>query len=163
MKTKVRRKKQKMIGIVSEMKLHFGSSLVVAVMMVLGLSMVNSVALAQNDEGPTSSLRIVVVRDADGKPIKNAQVVLHSVNRKGKATRGEMELKTDADGRASADAIPYGALEVQVLAKGFQTFGEDYEVKQAEQEITVKLKRPSGQYSIYDNHDDKKAPEPKPQ
>ena len=74
-----------------------------------------------------------------------------------------MELKTDADGRASADAIPYGGVEVQVLAKGFQTFGEDYEVKQAEQEIMVKLKRPSGQYSIYDNHDDKKAPEPKPQ
>jgi Carboxypeptidase regulatory-like domain len=145
------------------MKLRCGNRLAVSVMMALGLGLALPVASAQNDEGPTSSLRIVVVRDADGKPIKNAQVVLHSVNRKGKATRGEMELKTDADGRASADAIPYGALEVQVLAKGFQTFGEDYEVKQAEQEITVKLKRPSGQYSIYDNHDDKKPPEPKPQ
>jgi hypothetical protein len=162
-KTKVRRKKQKMIGIESEMKPRCGNRLAVSVMMALGFALALPAALAQNDEGPTSNLRIVVVRDTDGKPIKNAQVVLHSVNRKGKATRGEMELKTDADGRASADAIPYGALEVQVLAKGFQTFGEDYEVKQAEQEITVKLKRPSGQYSIYDNHDDKKPPEPKPQ
>jgi len=145
------------------MKLRCGNRIVIAAMLAICVGLALSVASAQNDEGPTSSLRIVVVRNADGKPIKNAQVVLHSVNRKGKATRGEMELKTDADGIASADAIPYGALEVQVLAKGFQTFGEDYEVKQAEQEITVKLKRPSGQYSIYDNHDDKKAPEPKPQ
>lgn len=145
------------------MKLRVGSSPVVAALVVFGLSMVNSVASAQNDEGPTSSLKIVVVRDADGKPIKNAQVVLHPVNRKGKASHGEMELKTDAEGRASADAIPYGGIEVQVLAKGFQTFGEDYEVKQADQKITVKLKRPSGQYSIYDNHDDKKAPDQKPQ
>jgi Carboxypeptidase regulatory-like domain len=118
---------------------------------------------AQNDEGPTSSLRIVVVRDVDGKPVKNAQVVLHPVNRKGKQTKGEMDLKTDADGRATVDAIPYGSLQVQVLAKGFQTFGEDYEVKQSELEITVKLKRPGGQYSIYENHDNKKEPDQKPQ
>jgi hypothetical protein len=74
-----------------------------------------------------------------------------------------MELKTDADGHASMDGIPYGSVEVQVLAKGFQTFGEDYEVNKPQVEITVKLKRPAGQYSIYENHDDKKAPEQKPQ
>ena len=62
-----------------------------------------------------------------------------------------MDLKTDADGRASVD-IPYGSVQVQVLAKGFQTFGEDYEVKQAQLEITVKLKHPAGQYSTYENH-----------
>jgi 5-hydroxyisourate hydrolase-like protein (transthyretin family) len=121
----------------------------------------SGLAWAQNDEGPTSSLRIVVVRDSDGKPAKNAQVVLHPVNRKGKQTRGEMDLKTDTDGRASVDGIPYGSVEVQVLAKGFQTFGEDYEVKAAETEITVKLKHPAGQYSTYESHDDKKAPEQK--
>lgn len=115
-------------------------------MLVFGLG----VARAQ-DDGPTASLRVVVVKDADGKPIRNAQVVLHSVNRKGKATGGEMDLKTDADGRASVD-IPYGSVQVQVLAKGFQTFGEDYEVKQAQVEITVKLKHPAGQYSTYENH-----------
>jgi len=118
---------------------------------------------AQNDEGPTASLKVVVVRDADGKPVKNAQVILHPVSRKGKQAKGEMDLKTDADGHASVDAIPYGSLQVQVMAKGFQTFGEDYELKQPELEITVKLKRPSGQYSIYENHDDKKPPDQKPQ
>jgi len=113
-------------------------------------------AWGQEDEGPTSSVRVVVVRESDGKPVKYAQVVLHTVNRKGKASKEEMELKTDADGRASADGVPYGSVEVQVLAKGFQTFGEDYPVNKAETEITVKLKRPAGQYSIYENHDEKK-------
>ena len=118
-------------------------------------------ARAQDDEGPTSSIKVVVVRDTDGKPIKYAQVVLHPVNRKGKS-KGEMDLKTDVDGRVSAEAIPYGAVEIQVIAKGFQTFGQDYEVKQPDMEITVKLKHPGGQYSTYENHDDK-APPPKPQ
>lgn len=130
---------------------------VVAAVVVLGTGAAR-LAWAQGDEGPTASLRVVVLRDADGKPVKNAQVVLHPVNRKGKQAKGEMDLKTDADGRATVDAIPYGSLQVQVLAKGFQTFGEDYEVKQAELEITVKLKRPGGQYSIYENHDDRKEP-----
>jgi hypothetical protein len=47
---------------------------------------------------------------------------------------------------------------VQVLAPGFQTFGEDYEIAEASKEITVKLKRPQKQYSIYD---DPTAPEKK--
>ena len=118
---------------------------------------------AQEDEGPTATVRIVVMRDASGKPVKNAQVVLHPVNRKGKATRGELDLKTDENGRASMEGIPYGSIEVQVLAPGMQTFGQDYEVKQAEVEITVKLKRPGGQYSTYEEHDGKKVDEPKPQ
>lgn len=138
--------------------------LVVAAALLVGLAAGVGVRLwAQEDEGPTASLKFVVVREASGKPVKGAQVVLHPVNRKGKATKGEMELKTDADGHASVDGVPYGSVEVQVLASGFQTFGEDYEVKQAEVKITVKLKRPAGQYSIYENHDDKKAPDQKPQ
>ena len=118
---------------------------------------------AQEDEGPTAAVRFVVVREASGKPVKNAQVVLHPVNRKGKATRGELDLKTDENGRASLEGIPYGSIEVQVLAPGLQTFGQDYEVKQPEVEITVKLKRPGGQYSIYEGNEGKKAEEPKPQ
>ena len=58
---------------------------------------------------------------------------------------------------------------MQVLAPGFQTFGEDYQIDKPELEITVKLKRPGGQYSVYENHgdakppDDKKPAEQKPQ
>ncbi len=133
-------------------------SMVMAIMIVLGLGMIGS-ARAQDDEGPMSALRFVVVRDSDGKPVRNAEVVLHPVKRKGKQAKGEMELKTDAEGRTNIDGIPYGPLRVQVLAPHFQTFGEDYEINKAEMEITVKLKRPGGQYSIYENHGEEKKPQ----
>ncbi len=120
-------------------------------------------AFAQDDDGPTSSVKFVVVRDSDGKPVRNAEVVLHPVQRKGKQAKGEIELKTDAEGKTSVDGIPYGPLRVQVLVPHFQTFGEDYEINKAEMEITVKLKHPGGQYSIYENHEDKKPDEKKPQ
>ncbi|HYU47841.1 MAG TPA: carboxypeptidase-like regulatory domain-containing protein [Terriglobales bacterium] len=122
---------------------------------------------AQDDEGPLASLRFQVVRDSNGKPVKNAAVVLHPVNRKGKQQRGGMELKTDPEGRTGFDGIPYGPLRVQVLAQGFQTFGEDYDINKPDMEIRIKLKRPAEQYSIYQNHpeekkDDQKPPEQKP-
>ncbi len=133
-------------------------SMVIAAVIVLGLGMVG-LARAQDDEGPTSSLRFVVVRDSDGKPVRNAEVILHPVKRKGKQDKGEMELKTDAEGKTNVDGIPYGPLRVQVLAPHFQTFGEDYEVNKPQMEITVKLKHPGGQYSIYENHGDDKKPQ----
>src|ERR1700685_524608 len=107
---------------------------------------------------PVSQLSFLVLRDASGKPVRNAAVVMHIVGKHDKAERGGVELKTDADGKASFEGIPYGKLRVQVLATGFQTFGADYEVNQATVEITIKLKRPEGQYSIYDDHptDEKK-------
>jgi Carboxypeptidase regulatory-like domain len=137
-----------------------------SVVIMLGIGLVN-VAAQDDDEGPMAQLRFVVVKDYNGKPIRNAAVVLHPVSRKGKQARGGMELKTDNDGRTNIDGIPYGPLRVQVLAQGFQTFGEDYEIDKPELEITVKLKRPGGQYSVYNGDspkaDDKKPPEQKPQ
>jgi len=135
-----------------------GFSFAMAVAIALGFGFAG-LAWAQDDEGPMSNVRFVVVRDSDGKPVKNAQVVLHPVKRKGKQGQGEMELKTDADGKASVDGVPYGALRVQVLAPRFQTFGEDYEVNKPSFEITVKLKHPGGQYSVYENHEGDKKPQ----
>ncbi len=138
-----------------------------AVVILFGFGLVNVNVAAQDDyEGPLADLRFVVVKDYNGKPVRNAAVVLHPVS-KGKQARGGMELKTDNDGRTNIDGIPYGPLRVQVLAQGFQTFGEDYEINKPELEITVKLKRPGGQYSTYTgsttNPDDKKPPQQKPQ
>jgi hypothetical protein len=58
-------------------------------------------------------------------------------------------LKTDADGKANYDTIPYGKLRVQVLMTGFQTYGADYDINQARMEITIRMKRPEEQFSTY--------------
>ena len=103
-------------------------------------------ALASEKE---SELKFTVVKGDTGKPIKNASVILHPVNKKGKQSHGGLQLKTDIDGNASYAGVPYGKLRVQVIAPGYQTFGDDYEVATPTQEITIKLSRPKEQYSIY--------------
>lgn len=113
-----------------------------------------SLALAQKDKDdePTSVVNFLVVKDDNGKPVRNAAVIMHAVNPKGKQGRGGMELKTDPEGKANFDGIPYGMLRVQVLAQGYQTYGEDFDVEKPKMDFTIKLKRPQGQYSIYEDH-----------
>ena len=116
-------------------------------------------ALAQDEYEPVATLTFVVLKEYNGKPVRNASVVLHPVKKDGKQERGGLELKADAEGRAAYDGIPYGKLRVQVLANGFQTFGQDYEVDKPKIDIVIKLKRPQGQYSIYESHTEDKKPE----
>ena len=114
-----------------------------------------SVAMAQKDKddvGPTCWIYFTVVKEENGKPVRNAAVVMHPVNAGGKQERGGMELKTSPEGKADFDGVPYGKLRVQVLAPGFQTYGEDFDIEKDKAEITVKLKRPQGQYSVYEDH-----------
>jgi hypothetical protein len=90
-----------------------------------------------------------VVRATNGKPIPNAAVVFHPINEKGQ-DQGAMELKTDLDGKTSLDVIPIGStVRLQVIAPGFQTFGNDYVANVDAKEITIKMLRPKSQYSLY--------------
>ena len=104
-------------------------------------------ALAGNEK--VSRLEVIVVRAYNGKPVRNASVVLHPVNKEGKQGKGGIELKTDPDGKASLDTVPYGKLRIQAIAPGLQTYGDDFEINQPEQQITIKMNRPQDQYSIY--------------
>ncbi len=120
------------------------------------LLLVASMALAADEKTP--ELKFTVLKEENGKPVRNASVVLHPVEKDGKQGKGGFELKTDPEGRASFPAAPYGKLRVQVLARGFQTFGEDYDINQPEHEFVIKLKKPQSQYSIYEK---KPAEKPK--
>ena len=106
-------------------------------------------------ENKTSDLKFLVIRDYNGKPVRNASVILHPIQ-EGKQ-KGGLQLKTDPEGKTGFEGVPYGTLRIQVLAQGFQTFGQDYEVNQPTMDITIRLKRPTDQYSIYD---DKNQPPP---
>src|SRR5258708_11691109 len=131
------------------------AGVIIWTIVVLAMTLaVHGEAVAQRDknEEPTAILSFVVVKEDNGKPVRNAAVIMHPVSTHGKQERGGLELKTDADGKTSLDGIPYGKLRVQVLASGFQTFGEDYDINQGRMDFTVRLKRPQGQYSIYDEH-----------
>jgi hypothetical protein len=128
-----------------------------ALVLVSGAIVGSSVMRAEDT--PSSALSFVVLKDYNGKPVRNAAVVLHPVNPHGKQQRGGFELKTDGEGKTHFEGVPYGKMRVQVLAPGFQTFGEDYDVESPMMEITVKLKLPQKQYSIYDDQPGQQKPD----
>ena len=101
----------------------------------------------------SSRIEVTVLRDIDGKPIEHAAVIFHPL--KGERDHGVMELKTNEDGRAVVDVIPIGdTVRLQIIAKGYKTYGGDFQVDRPEITREVRLLRPGQQYSIYRKHGD---------
>jgi hypothetical protein len=100
------------------------------------------------DQASASEVKFQVVKADNGKPVRNAAVILHPVTKEGWQSRKGSELKTDAEGNSSI-IVPYGKVRIQVIAPGFQTYGEDYVFSEPQRTIVIKLNRPSDQYSIY--------------
>lgn len=132
---------------------HF---VVLAAIVTLALTLVTFAQTDSHKRGrkykpppPTSRVQVTILRNDDGKPIENAAVIWHLVGDK-----GNMELKTDEDGKSVIDVLPTGSeVLLQVIAKGYQTYGGDYKLDKPQLAIEVKLKRPGSQYSIYEKHD----------
>lgn len=96
----------------------------------------------------TSHIEVMVIKDGNQKPIPNAAVVFHSI-RNGK-DEGNLEVKTDSEGKAYIDVIPTGSsVDVQVIADGFATFANTYQVDESSRAIEVRMIRPRAQVSTY--------------
>jgi hypothetical protein len=97
----------------------------------------------------TSHIEVLVTKKFNGKPVMNAAVVFNPSTKDGKDL-GSLEVKTDPEGKATIDIIPTGSVvRVQVIANGFATFAEDYEVTEQSREIPIALLRPQEQVSSY--------------
>lgn len=101
------------------------------------------------DKPSTSTVNLLVVRAENGKPVKNAEVVLHMLDKDGNEKQDGLELKTHEDGKTWTDGVPYGKVRIQVIARGFRTWGNDFDVKEPNMAVTVKLQKPKSQFSIY--------------
>ena len=103
--------------------------------------------------GPMTKIR-VEVRNSVDKPVERASVIVQldkgrSVVKLGKKDRTHWEMRTNQEGVASIPALPQGTFLIQVIAKGYQTYGEKIEVKEEEKTIEVKLNAPQPQYSAH--------------
>jgi hypothetical protein len=97
---------------------------------------------------PSARIQVTVLKDFNGKPIEDAHVIFHPIE--GDKDKGDLELKTDEDGKALITVIPVGdTVRMQIIATGYQTYGQDYKVDKAEISMEVRMKRPGAQYSIY--------------
>ena len=95
----------------------------------------------------------IEVRNLDDKPVDRASVLVRfegrSVAKLGRKMKTSWELKTNQEGVVNIPPIPQGRILVQVIAKGYQTYGEKIEVKEEEKTVEVKLKPPQSQYSAH--------------
>jgi hypothetical protein len=96
----------------------------------------------------------VDVKTLGGRPIERASVVLDFVEGRsalklGKKIIKHWEIRTNQDGIAKLPTIPQGKVRIQVIAKGYQTFGETYTIEEEEKTIEIKLNPPQPQYSAH--------------
>lgn len=96
----------------------------------------------------------IEVKSQAGKPVEHASVIVrfvkgHSVVKFGKKIRTEWELQTNQEGQAKIPPIPKGKILVQVIAKDYQTFGDNFDVDEDQRTIEIKLNPPQPQYSAH--------------
>jgi hypothetical protein len=102
----------------------------------------------------TSHIEVTVLKKFNGKPISNAAVIFDATM-DGK-DQGNLEVKTDPDGKAIIDVIPTGStVRVQVIATGFATYADDYIVTEPSRQIEVSMIRPQEQLSSYQDNQGK--------
>lgn len=120
--------------------------------LVAVLAMGGLVALAKKKPEPIDCKVTVHVFNRNHQAIANAGVVLTQVGdlqwQKVKDPL-HVELKSDSKGNASISGFVPGVLLVQVIASGYQTWGDYYYVRHADELINIELKRPQRQISIY--------------
>ena len=97
----------------------------------------------------------VAVRNLNGKPIDRAAVIVRfvegrSVLKLGKKMMTKWELRTNQEGLAKVPSMPQGKVRIQITAKGYQTFGQIFDVDQNEKTIEIKLNPPQQQYSAHE-------------
>jgi hypothetical protein len=111
-------------------------------------------ALLTTASAQTTKLRIEV-KNSDGKPVDRASVLVkfvegRSIIKLGKKIRTSWELKTNQEGVASIPPIPQGKILVQIIAKNYQTFGQQFDVSEEEKTLDITLKPPQSQYSAHE-------------
>lgn len=96
----------------------------------------------------------IEVKDLQGKPVDRASVIVRFISGRskskfGKKVRTSWELRTNQQGMAKIPPVPQGKILVQVIAKGYQTYGVTHEIEEEEKTIEVKLNPPQPQYSAH--------------
>jgi hypothetical protein len=129
------------------------------ILILLSLALCIAMDLRAQDKGGDTSgktdsaardsrLTITVTAGEDKKPVDSASVYVKYVEERkyGKDKKIEMNLKTNLSGVCHVPVLPPGKFLIQVIAPGWKTFGEYYDISQVEQTIHIELVRPPKWY-----------------
>ena len=117
-------------------------------------ALILSIALLVPLLGADMTTLTISVKTPGGKPVEGASVIVkfvkgHSITKLGKKIRTEWELRTNQDGLAKIPPIPQGTILVQIIAKGYQTFGQNFDVDEEQKTLEIALNPPQPQYSAH--------------
>lgn len=96
----------------------------------------------------------VEVRNQFDKPVENASVILdflgsRQIIKLGKHQAKHWEVHTNQQGIATFPPVPFGTIQLQVITKKYQTFGDKFELDAEDKKFDIKLNPPQGQYSAH--------------
>jgi len=96
----------------------------------------------------------IEVKSLSDHQVERASVIVKFVKGRAKMKLGKKILKTwetrtNQEGVAKIPPIPQGTIQVQVIAKGYQTFGQIFDIDDEAKTIEVKLNPPQAQYSSH--------------
>lgn len=101
----------------------------------------------KSSEPGTTKLRIRVT--ANDKPVSNASVYVRFYTSGGFLRHdklAELNFKTNLDGSVKVPEIPQGKILIQVIAKGWHTYGKWYDIDKDEESIPIALEPPPHWY-----------------
>jgi len=86
-------------------------------------------------------LEVAIRAEESGDPVTNATVYLKYEEKRflRKDKKIEFTSKTNDDGKAVFPLVPEGRVLVQIVAKGWKTYGKYYELEGPKQTLEVKL------------------------
>jgi hypothetical protein len=99
-------------------------------------------------DSATTKLKIRVTGNND-KPISNASVYVRFYTSGGFLRHdklAELDLKTNLDGSVRVPEVPQGKILIQVIAKGWHTYGKWYDIEKDEESVAIKLEPPPHWY-----------------
>ncbi|MGA2182766.1 MAG: carboxypeptidase-like regulatory domain-containing protein [Bryobacteraceae bacterium] len=104
---------------------------------------------------PPMTTITVKVTSLTGKPVDRASVIVkfisgHAKLKLGKSILTQYQLQTTQEGEAKIPPIPQGKIQIQVIAKNYQTFGDVFDITETEKTVEIKMNPPQSQYSVHE-------------
>jgi len=126
-----------------------------AVIIVAALLLVATRLGGQNageqEKDENTRLTLQVLSESKKEPVADAHVIVRFTEERmlRRDKRVSWEAKTNRKGFVVLSDVPTGTIKVQIIAKGYQTYGDQHELENQEEEVTILLQPPKGQVSAY--------------
>ena len=127
-----------------------GTAIIVAALLLVATQLAGQNAAEQKDDANTR-LTLQVLNETNKQPVVGAHVVVRFTEERllRRDKRVSWEAKTNRKGEIILSDLPTGNVKVQVIAKGFQTYGDQHDLEKPQEKLTILLQPPKGQVSAY--------------